>query len=297
MKQPPLTFLLFFNQPLEQRLPWLLGTIQLLRPLSCTVATIFAFFGIYLSQGEDLVRIIIAITIIWLSAAFGFAINDFYDVETDTYGKPHRPIPAGRLSIQAVLWIAITLAVTVICLSMFLGFSLFLLTLLGLFLCWAYSARLKNTVILGNATIALLDVLGILYCALAVSQPNEPVYVLCGLVFIYIIAQEILHTSADIQGDSQAGLTTIATVLGQNLAIRVFQTLMFMFMLVTLIPFVTAIVSPLYLYTLIPCSLLPLSVVLIILTWKISDRTIYISQWLTKIVWFSSIIPVLYLDK
>jgi chlorophyll synthase len=84
------------------------------------------------------------------------AINDWYDRHVDAINEPGRPIPSGRIPGRwglyiAIIWSAISLASRHV-----LGTWVFVATVVGLVLAWAYSApplRLKENGWWGNAAV------------------------------------------------------------------------------------------------------------------------------------------------
>ena len=95
------------------------------------------------------------------------AVNDVLDIDTDTVGKPHRPLPTGRLTARSALLVSGTAALAAVAFACSLGSYAILWAIVLLALAFLYSYRAKNTVLLGNAIVALCASSPILFVQLS----------------------------------------------------------------------------------------------------------------------------------
>ena len=196
--------------------------------------------GAYLA-GADAVRdgraARAALTALLLVAAAN-ALNDWHDVEEDRVNKPGRPLPSGRLGRGAAAGVAVALGLAGLGVTLTLG-PLPALAAAGLSgLALAYCLWLKGRVLAGNATVGLLSASTLPFGALACRRPaaTAAIGVAALLTFLFMTAYEILGAVSDREGDRLAGRRTIATRLGQGVALRVFRVLAGVSALAVLLP-------------------------------------------------------------
>ena len=274
------------------------GLAQIIRVEDSLQAGLYTLLGAYLAS--DATRalsapVLRAALVVALIVAFGFVINDYQDVAVDMLNRPMRPIPSGRVSRRAAGALLVALAISALGLAWTLGLQLLLLALLTVILSAAYSLYLKNTLLLGNAAVALLDATIVLYGGLAAGNLTTAVWVVSVLTFLYIVAHEILHAVEDHAGDALAGLHTTVTRLGITAALRLFRIVALAFVVAALVPWFLGVASDWYLYAALLCSILPVVGVVVLLSRRVTDRTIRLSGRVMKWVWLSSLIPVVLL--
>ncbi|MGA8046134.1 MAG: UbiA family prenyltransferase, partial [Dermatophilaceae bacterium] len=141
-------------------------------------------------------------------------------VAVDRLARPQRPLPSGRLSLQFADRLAAVLAVVGLASAALLGPAAFGVAVFVVLASIAYAVRLKNTVLIGNLTVAALSGATVPFGAAAVAQRDVPTAALAGglLIFAYMVAYEVLKCLQDIDSDAAAGIRTIATVLGSRVA-------------------------------------------------------------------------------
>ena len=86
------------------------------------------------------------------------AVNDWFDRHVDAINEPGRPIPSGRVPGRAGLYIAIIWTLVSLMVGASLGLWVFVASVVGLLLAWAYSAppfRLKENGWWGNTAVGL----------------------------------------------------------------------------------------------------------------------------------------------
>jgi geranylgeranylglycerol-phosphate geranylgeranyltransferase len=158
-----------------------------------------------------------------------------------------------------------------------------------------YSYYLKGTVLLGNGVMALLDASIVIYGGLSVRNLVPAVWVVSLMTFLYVFAQEILYTVADREGDARAGLRTTAAALGPTVALYLFRLFALGFIIIAVLPWFLGIAPNRYLYTILPCSVLPMLGIVIVMRPHATEQTVRRLLGIMKLVWFSSLLPVVLL--
>jgi geranylgeranylglycerol-phosphate geranylgeranyltransferase len=276
----------------------LIGFVLVTRLDNSFEAAAYTLLGAYLgsSLAQTLSsRSLCAALVVGLIVAYGFVINDYWDVEVDRLSKPDRPIPSGRVSRRAAGMVAALLTITALMVALSLGPAMAWMAGFTILLATLYSYYLKATVLLGNAAMALLDASIVIYGGLSVENLVPAIWVISILTFLYAFAQEILYTVADREGDARAGLRTTAAALGPNRAIDLFRLFALGFVITAIVPWFLGIAPNRYLYTVLPCSVLPMLGIIIVISPRTSEPTIRRSLGIMKLIWFSSLLPVVLL--
>lgn len=145
---------------IHRKYPRPLDTLELLKPVTW-FPPMWAFLCGAISSGISLTdHLFLVLGGIILAGplvcAMSQAVNDWFDRHVDAINEPNRPIPSGRIPgawglYIAIFWTAISLIV-----SWSLGPWVFVATIVGSALAWAYSAppfRLKLNGWYGNAAV------------------------------------------------------------------------------------------------------------------------------------------------
>lgn len=274
------------------------GLFEVTRFTNSLYAGGYTLVGAYLAGGlaaEWAAAPWLAAAVVGLVVAYGFVINDYVDVEVDALGKPHRPIPAGRLARRDALRFAAALSGTALVVAALLGLGMALFAAATIAVATIYSFALKGTVLVGNACMGLLIAAIPLYGALAAGGITPAVWVVAGLMWLFDFSHEVLKTTADHAGDRAAGLTTVATALGVDGAVRVFQLLALLFCAVALLPWPLGFATWAYAAALLPCALLP-TLGVIVLLWRSTDEAaITLALKIMRYMWVSNLLPILLL--
>lgn len=105
---------------------------------------------------EPFIQTCIGFVLLCFISGTVYLINDLMDIEKDRQHptKRHRPIPSGKVSLQAAISFVIILVITCLPLSFILDFYFGIIVVCYLLLQVAYSFKLKNVVIIDVLTIA-----------------------------------------------------------------------------------------------------------------------------------------------
>ena len=158
------------------------------------------------------------------------AVNQIHDIEIDRINKPHRPLPAGRISIAAASRLTAAFYALAIGLAAAMNVSTLVIVVFTCFVTYAYSAppfRTKRWGILANVTIAiprgvLLPVAG--WCAVVglgeggelagKSVLSPEIWYLGAMSGLFIVGAATTKDYADIEGDRAQGCATLPIRFG-----------------------------------------------------------------------------------
>src|SRR5690606_34178309 len=240
--------------------------LGLIRPLNLLITAAGVILGGVLALesvvpgSEPIDRLLGAALAAMLVAAGGNSINDVFDLRIDAINRPDRPLPSGRLSIGAArgVWAICTLAgifTAAMVSPLHLGVAATAAALL-----YVYSAHLKPRPYSGNAVIASLVALAILFGGWAVGS-SVSAYVAAGFAFLTTFARELIKDMDDVEGDREEGARTAPIVFGVAHTRLVATAVLVLTILLTPIPFLTMDYGPLFLFLVLFVDLILLRVV------------------------------------
>ncbi len=147
-----------------------------------------------------------------------FALNDYYDVETDKKNKRFdRPIIRGEIKREAAFKIGLACLIIGVIASFPLGKVALGLALFSATLSYYYDARLKYTPLLGNAAIAFSMALPFLYAFAITGKSHILLVDLAVTAFIMGLAREIGKDLQDLKGDAEVGMgKTLPMLIGEK---------------------------------------------------------------------------------
>ena len=154
-------------------------------------------------------------------------VNDWFDRHVDAINEPGRPIPSGRIPGRWGLGLAVAGTVVAAVVAAAVGTWVFLATLLGLAVGWAYSApplRLKVSGIAGPAACALAYE-GLTWftgaSVMAGGLPGGRVLAVLGLYSAGAFGIMTLNDFKAVAGDRAMGIRSLPAVLGIAAAARI----------------------------------------------------------------------------
>jgi geranylgeranylglycerol-phosphate geranylgeranyltransferase len=225
------------------------GTRQLLsengQPLPRSAGFLTGDGGFPSANGE-LGAIALAAASMCFLAAFGYALNDYYDVRADVVNRPSRPIPSGTLSKKSVLGVAVLCVIVAAMFALRLrpGLQVWLVGMAGLV--WLYSARIKRKGLAGNVLVSALAGSTLLVGGLSAGY-LKPTFFPALLAFLSNLPREILKDVQDLEGDSLDGGRSVASAKGEGFALRLASVLVLVLVAVAFFPYATALYNRYYL--------------------------------------------------
>jgi geranylgeranylglycerol-phosphate geranylgeranyltransferase len=166
--------------------------------------------------------------LIFFSMAFitsaGFAINDYFDRESDAVIKPKRPIPAGALSLKQVVAISgVLFAVGLVMASLinWLSFAIIAADSLVL-LVYSFMVKRKSGFV-ANVLVGILTGTAFLYGEATITAPATLSLISLSLYPIAFgtIGGNVLRDILSVEGDSKVGYPTLPQKIGNYNAAKV----------------------------------------------------------------------------
>ncbi|MEM1766660.1 MAG: UbiA family prenyltransferase [Candidatus Bathyarchaeia archaeon] len=178
----------------------------------------------------------------------GFAINDYFDRQSDAVIKPNRPIPKGEISPET----AVTTAIILFALSLILGYIInpasFIVITLDAALLVLYSAYIKRkSGFAANTLVGLLTGTAFIYGETAgygvVTVASASIFPLC----LGTIGGNILRDILSMDGDSKVNYPTLPLKVGVERSVKIAAQFFIIFAILAPIPFILRIFGVAYL--------------------------------------------------
>jgi geranylgeranylglycerol-phosphate geranylgeranyltransferase len=220
------------------------------RPLNCLMAAFATLIGMLVSKvafvAESVGVAVLAFIVVFLVAAGGNVINDYFDFAIDRVNRPDRAVPSGKITRQAALLYALALSVLGVATSLFINVACFALAALNAILLVLYSWKLKRSALVGNLLVGYLTGCVFLFGGAAVSAIFIP-----GVLFVSamlaITSREIVKDVEDLAGDRTGGATTFPIRYGVKASLVVAALFMLAAVVISPLPFIIGALGSAYL--------------------------------------------------
>ncbi len=161
------------------------------------------------------------IALIFFSMAFitsaGFAINDYFDRESDAVIKPKRPIPSGALSLKQVIAVSGLLFAVGLIMAAYINWLSFAIIAVDSILLLIYSILVKRkSGFVANVLIGILTGTAFMYGQATISFPATVGLISLSLYPIAFgtIGGNVLRDILSSEGDSKVGYPTLPQKIG-----------------------------------------------------------------------------------
>lgn len=198
------------------------GYLRLMRPLNGAMTALSVLIGavIVAKLGAFLAPpVYLAMAAAFLISGAGNAMNDYVDADADRVNRPGRPIPSGRVRPLSALACSLALFALGIAVSFLINTAAIAIAAFNSLLLAAYSFRLKERMLLGNAGVSYLVGSGFLFGGAALGDMLLPSIIFL-LASFANMAREIAKDLEDIKGDRFMFLKKVVGRLGEKIAHR-----------------------------------------------------------------------------
>jgi geranylgeranylglycerol-phosphate geranylgeranyltransferase len=168
----------------------------------------------------------VQIMLIFFSMAFitsaGFAINDYFDRESDAVIKPKRPIPAGALTLKQVIAVSSVLFAVGLIMSYFINLLSFTIIALDSLLLLFYSYLVKRkSGFAANILVGVLTGTAFMYGQATVLNSVSMISLSLYPIAFGTIGGNVLRDILSLDGDSKVGYPTLPQKVGSVSAAKV----------------------------------------------------------------------------
>ena len=214
---------------------------EIMRPFTLLAPVIGFLAGAVMAAGSlpPAVSLLGAICAAVLNAASNVN-NQYFDLQIDKINKPHRPLPAGKITPKkAMVWALVLYSIAVF-LAYLVNFQFFIIVLATVFITFFYSApplRFKKHAIIANLSIAiprgvLLIVAG--WVSVKSGFTIEPWFI-GGIFGLFLLGAAATKDFKDVEGDRKYGINTLPVIYGVIKTIKIISPFfVFPFLLIPL---------------------------------------------------------------
>ncbi|WP_328617557.1 UbiA family prenyltransferase [Amycolatopsis sp. NBC_00355] len=195
--------------------------VQTWRPYTTCYPALLGVAGATVAGGTGAAVLLVAAfapALGWLS---GHYLGDYFDRGLDAIGKPHRPIPSGRLSAEAALAGGLACAAVSAVLLVTANWRivpLFVVAMAGIV---GYSKVFKKRGLAGNASRGFLTALALAIGAMvAAPWPPWALLPVAAGFLLHDTASNLVGTLRDVDGDRAGGYRSVPVEHGFRHAVR-----------------------------------------------------------------------------
>ncbi len=227
--------------------------IDLLRPINCGIVAVGILIGAIITVGfgglsDSALGLAAALLAGVAFTGAGNTLNDYFDSEVDAVNHPNRPIPSGQITRQKALYFTIGLFVVAVVMGLLVGPLPLLIIAINLVAMVSYELRFKRHGWSGNLMIGWLVASIFVFGGAAAYAGSidslQKVAWLGLLAFFATLGREVVKDIEDVTGD--VGRRTLPMVIGVDRAGLVASASFFFAVVLSPLPYTTAILSPLY---------------------------------------------------
>jgi geranylgeranylglycerol-phosphate geranylgeranyltransferase len=166
------------------------------------------------------------ILLIFFSMAFitsaGFAINDYFDRESDAIIKPKRPIPSGALSLKQVVAISGVLFAVGLIMASYINWLSFAIIAADSLLLLVYSTLVKRkSGFVANVLVGILTGTAFMYGEATISGNLSLISLSLYPIAFGTIGGNVLRDILSMEGDSKIGYPTLPQKMGISASAKV----------------------------------------------------------------------------
>lgn len=197
--------------------------IEILRPGNALMGAITIILVAIIDRSFT-IPIFLAMLAVFFETAAGNVINDYFDYNIDLINKPNRPIPSGRISLNAgrnygyLLFLLGTICGLLISLITS-NWIPFLIVLVADVVLYLYAYKLKATPLIGNLTVGFMTGFGFVFGGFTINNPTiilTSIY-LGFFAFVMTTARELIKDIEDMEGDKVEGAKTLPILYGEKI--------------------------------------------------------------------------------
>ena len=145
----------------------------------------------------------------------GFAVNDYFDKESDAVIKPKRPIPSGALSLKQVIGVSTFLFALGLVLALLINWLSFGILLVDSVLLMVYSALVKRkSGFVANVLVGVLTGTAFIYGEATIANSVSLISLSMYPIAFGTIGGNVLRDILSLEGDSKVGYPTLPQKIG-----------------------------------------------------------------------------------
>ena len=247
--------------------------LEIIRPVNCAMIGFAVIVGEFVSRPPALSAAGSALGFLtgFLICAYSMAVNDIYDAEVDRVNQPGRPIPSGRMTPQGANRLSmLALIAGMACSVLSLSVVAVAVAAAYAFLSWLYSHSAKKQGLGGNLIVASSLAIPFVYGGVISGGTifGSLLLLMALTAFFAGAGREVVKAMADVEGDAQRGINSVARAKGMNAAAATGGAFFLLAVATSWVPLVAGLANVLYTYGVA----VPDAIFVLLAVWIARDR-------------------------
>ncbi|MDA4124315.1 MAG: geranylgeranylglycerol-phosphate geranylgeranyltransferase [Thaumarchaeota archaeon] len=246
--------------------------VDLIRPVNCAMIGFAVIVGVFVSKPASVsfIQSVLGFMTGFFVCAYSMVVNDVYDVEVDRVNRPERPIPSGRISTQVASRLSIVVLLAgIACSVLSLSPAAVVIALVYASLSWLYNSRAKKAGLAGNLIVASSLAIPFIYGGVVAGGniAGSLLLMMALTSFFAGVGREVVKAMADIEGDAERGIGSVARNRGLRTASFVGSAFFLLAVVTSWVPFVLGLANRVY-----QVGVLAPDVIFLYLGWSILSK-------------------------
>ena len=181
--------------------------------------------------------------------------NDYFDRDVDRINQPKRPLPSGRISVAQLWTLFFLFTAAGLAAATLLGSLVLALAAAVWVIALLYNMKLKEMGLFGNLTVAFCVAMTVIIGGATIGMINGIVLTFAALAFLFDLGEEIAADAMDVIGDELRSSKSIAKRKNKNYALRLSGVIFIIFIILSLLPFLMGWLGYVYLLLIVVTDL------------------------------------------
>ncbi|MCS7097216.1 MAG: UbiA family prenyltransferase [Candidatus Methanomethylicia archaeon] len=183
---------------------------------------------------------------------YSMVINDIYDYEVDLINAPKRPLPSGLISIKEAWFYGFLLLILGLVSAYSINTFCFIIAIISSIISTLYNMYFKKHGIIGNLMVSFCVSMPFIFGSYAVNGENKLLIVFSLVAFLVNTGREIIKGIADVEGDKEKGIKSVAVTRGIKIAAYLAICFFVLAITIVILPIIYGLTSLLYIPFIIP---------------------------------------------
>lgn len=238
----------------------------LIRIHNCLIASLGVAAGQYLTpRAAELPLNGFLMAAAFFICAYGNVLNDILDIESDRINHPGRPLPSGKISRPAAVYMLLLLLIASLISITFVGSAARAVALAAILLLALYNFRLKHVAFLGNMVVSFLGGATFVFGGLAIGWEEALMLpgpaIAAGLAFLMHLGREIIKDIGDRPGDIISGSRMSPIMRSTDTALMIAHAIFALLAITSIVVYMVGWFNRWYLIMTLVVVIIPLTVV------------------------------------
>ena len=181
--------------------------------------------------------------------------NDYFDRDVDRVNQPGRPLPSGQISVAQLWTLFFLFTAAGLATATLLGSLVLALAAAVWVIALLYNMKLKEMGLFGNLTVAFCVAMTVIIGGATIGMINGIVLTFAALAFLFDLGEEIAADAMDVIGDELRSSKSIAKRKNKTYALRLSGVIFIIFIMLSFLAFLMGWLGYVYLLLIVVTDL------------------------------------------